>query len=122
VTVNDCRAAEALRRACGALRVDDHSDLEICATAVAVGTDREGVADLGDSDVFRVDVDEWQTIHFHLEGAVHAGLYSRAGHRLGSGGGAGSHHLVETLGPGSYFLRVEGDGAYRLMVEDLEAR
>ncbi len=102
---------------------DDHGDSRACATPI----ERRAAGQLGngwgdDDDVFRFRLCGWQTIEIATAGDAdtHGRLYDRAGQLLAGdddGGDGGNFRLVRTLGPGTYFVRVEGvqsTGGYTL--------
>ncbi len=110
---------------------DDHADVAACATHLEAGhpvTGRLGGGWSGDDDVFAFRLDGWRTVRAVTRGGVDTfgGLYDRRGQRLAvddDGGEGASFRLVKTLGPGVYFIRVEGRGgaagAYELSLETL---
>ncbi len=106
---------------------DDHGDSRLCATPIghrAVGELANGWGD--DADVFRFRLCGWQTVEIATAGGADTfgELYDRAGQRLAGdddGSEGGNFRLVRSLGPGTYFVRVEGmggSGAYTLEVAD----
>ncbi len=114
--------------------VDDHGDSFTCATLLSPGQDmvgeiRNGWGDDGDVFLFTLGSSHgtklW-TLKIETTGDLDTfgGLYDRSGQRLekGDGGGGGDNfRIVRTLGPGTYFVRVEGrdgaEGLYALRVE-----
>jgi hypothetical protein len=107
---------------------DDHGDTFACATAIpwtVAGEIDNGWGD--DVDVFRFRVRDWQTLEIAIAGSadIRGELYDGAGQRLagdGDGGDGDGFRLVRTLGPGPYFVRVEGGsrGTYSLEVRSLD--
>jgi len=114
--------------------LDDHGDSFPCATLLSPGQGMVGEIgnDRGDdSDVFRFVLGSPQetqlrTLVIETTGDLDTFgvLYDRSGQRLekADGGGSGSNfRIVRTLGPGTYFVRVEGrdgvQGRYALRVE-----
>ncbi len=121
---------EILASMCAAGEVDDHGDAFACATVLEPGGDAAGEIrnDWGDDgDCFAFRLTELATVEIATTGDVdtYGSLYDRSGHRLGADddGGGANFRLVKTLGPGWYFVRVEGrqrsQGAYRLRVDVL---
>lgn len=107
---------------------DDHGDALVCATPFEnriAGELGNGWGD--DADVFRFRLRRWQTVEIFTDGDAdtYGTLYDRAGQRLAAGddGGEGRNfRLLRILGPGTYFVRVEGvdaAGAYGLSVREL---
>ncbi len=97
---------------------DDHGETAACASPLdrrAVGEIRNGWGD--DEDFFTFRLRTTRTVRIETRGPTDTfgGLYDRFGHRLAradDGGRAGNFRIVKTLGPGRYFVRVEGlDGA-----------
>ncbi len=124
------RLREILASMCAAGEVDDHGDAFACATVLEPGGDATGEIrnDWGDDgDCFAFRLTELATVEIATTGDVdtYGSLYDRSGHRLGADddGGGANFRLVKTLGPGWYFVRVEGrqrsQGAYRLRVDVL---
>ncbi len=123
-------AGGPLRQAlCRTGDVDDHGDSFACATAFygdATGELGNGWGD--DADLFRFRLLDYRTLVIASEGDAdtYGELYDRNGQRLagsGDGGEGENFRLVRTLGPGVYFVRVEGrdsTGAYRLVAHDVE--
>ncbi len=114
-------------RLCRDAVADDHGDTFACATAFEsriAGELGNGWGD--DVDVFRFRLRRWQTVEISTDGDAdtHGTLYDRAGQRLavaGDGGEGENFRLLRTLGPGTYFVRVEGIGStgeYRLSVRE----
>lgn len=110
---------------CCALGDDDHADTFTCATPLAPGGRAGGELGNGwgdDADVFAFRLEEQRTVVLTASGAADTVgvLYDRAGQQLAAddGGGGGHFRIARTLGPGLYYVRVEGrDGAagpYRL--------
>ncbi len=114
--------------------LDDHGDSFTCATLLSPGQDMVGEIGNGwgdDGDVFRFVLGgphetRLRTLAIETTGDLDTFgvLYDRSGQRLdrGDGGGSGSNfRIVRTLGPGTYFVRVEGrggaQGRYALRVE-----
>ncbi len=112
---------------------DEHSDFFPCATRLELGRAAAGEITNpwgDDRDVFSFQLSAPETVRIWLSGAleVAAGLYDVRGQQLASAGraeiGSGSAlRRVKTLGPGLYFVRIQGErgaeGAYRLEVETL---
>ncbi|MCP4657686.1 MAG: hypothetical protein GY856_19950 [bacterium] len=113
--------------------IDDHGDSFTCATLLSPGQDMVGEIRNGwgdDGDVFRFVLGSPQetklrTLAIETIGDLDTfgALYDRSGQQLekGDGGGNGSNfRIVRTLGPGTYFVRVEGrdgaEGLYALRV------
>lgn len=115
---HDLAAASALLTAklaavCGLGEVDDHGDVALCATPVGVNKAYTGELGNGrgdDEDVFRFRLTEPRTVEITSTGAVDTfgHLFDRFGHRLASGGDGAGFRIVRALGPGTYFVRVEG--------------
>ncbi|MEM7582272.1 MAG: hypothetical protein AAF560_02740 [Acidobacteriota bacterium] len=100
---------------------DDHGDSLACSREITRQTQGELANGWGDdADVFRFEIESWQTVELVTEGLdTHVTLFDRQGQRLD----AGETRLVRTLGPGTYFVRVEGlraDGPYALKINDLD--
>ncbi len=112
-----------LLASCGLGEVDDHGDTALCATPLTVllphdpsrgvvagsATGTIGNAADDDEDFFSFELDRQRTLTIEvLEAAAgHVTLYDDQGLRLGAGGaGAPATHLVRTLPPGRYYLRV----------------
>ena len=119
----------AQRTLCSTTGGDDHGDSLHCATPIldrAAGTLANGWGD--DVDVFRFRLCAWRTVEVATAGDTdtHGGLYDRSGQRLAGdddGGDGGNFRLVRTLGPGVYFVRVEGErstGPYALEVRTID--
>ncbi len=135
-------ANAASRHLCGRLLADDHGDVAGCATDLVPGPplaavlgnthgDPRSADPRDDVDFFRLAVHDWVTVAVETRGAVDTvgGLYGPQGHRLAAdddGGRGVNFRLVETLGPGEYFVRVEGRGGatgpYRLRVAAVDRR
>ena len=98
-----------------ALEGDDLGDSLACASALdrrAQGTLENGWGD--DVDVFRFETDRWQTVEITLRGevAVRGTLIDDRGQELGTTSEDGRiARQVRTLAPGTYFLRIEGEGS-----------
>ena len=127
----DCDDAPSLcELLCHGADGDPYGDTFACATDLrrrAKGQLNNGWGD--DVDVFRFRLRGWQTVEILTEGGVdtHGELYDSAGQRLTAvdeGGEGDNFRLVRTLGPGIYFVRVEGvagsTGAYSLEVLKLD--
>ncbi len=126
--------SETAFHTCLLLRADDHGDVTACATDLVLH--RPLAATLGDGrgddgDFFRIATRDWVTISVETRGEVDTvgGLYDHQGHRLridDDGGEGLNFRLVETLGPGEYFVRVEGRGGaagpYRLLTAVIDLR
>lgn len=118
-----------LKGLCRLGEVDDHGDAFGCASLLIPGESVAGEVrnDWGDdADVFTFTLTAQRTIRLESIRPTDtlARLYDRQGHRLAAdddGGGGESFRIVKTLGPGRYFLRVEGsraaEGPYRLAFE-----
>jgi len=117
---------------CGEARRDEHADLFACASRLELGRAVAGeIANPwgDDQDVFAFELAAPEIVRFWLSGEIEAalGLYDSHGQRLdpAAGTAAGSPALrrVKTLGPGVYFVRVQGwrgaEGAYELEVAAL---
>ncbi len=115
---------------CRAGITDDHGDTFFCATQLEIGQAASGEIrnDWGDdSDVFAFQLSEVRTVEIATDGTADTFgvLFDRFGHRLAikdnEGAGDPGFRLVKTLGPGWYFVRVEGryrgEGTYRLHVD-----
>ena len=116
---------------CRSGEVDDHGETFACATRLQLG--REIAGDLrndsgDDRDLFMFHLAELMTVEIATGGTTDTFgvLYDRRGHRLATadeGSGDRNFRMVKTLGPGRYFVRVEGryqaEGAYRLTVTAL---
>ncbi|MCP4660514.1 MAG: hypothetical protein GY856_34370 [bacterium] len=97
---------------------DDHGETAACASPLdldrrAAGEIRNGWGD--DEDFFTFLLSTTRTVRIETRGETDTfgGLYDRFGHRLAradDGGRAGNFRIVKTLGPGRYFVRVEGIG------------
>jgi hypothetical protein len=123
-----------LHELCQGGEVDDHGDSFTCASLLSPGQEMVGEVRNGwgdDGDVFRFILGSSQglklrTVAIETTGALDTfgGLYDRSGQRLDhsdGGGNDGNFRIVRTLGPGAYFVRVEGrggaEGLYTLRVE-----
>ena len=113
--------------------IDDHGDSFTCATFLNAGRAVSGQIGNGwgdDSDVFtfvlgaRRETDLW-TVEIEAGGEIETFgiLYDQHGHRLAKADGGesgGGFRIVDTLRPGTYFVRVEGGygakGTYSLKV------
>ncbi len=114
---------------CSAGQTDDHGDVFACATALRLGQTVDGRIWSpwgGDDDVFVFAVNDFQTVEIKASGEADTfgALYDSHGQRLAvgeDGSGGESFRIVRTLGPGWYFVRVEGrhysEGPYRLSVK-----
>ncbi len=122
-------AAGALEELCRQVRRDDHPDVLPCATRLELGRSVAGeIANAwgDDPDVFAFELAAPETVRLWLasEAETAVSLYDSRGRRLALAGegtsGAPAWRRVTTLGPGSYFLRVQGwqgaGGAYELEV------
>lgn len=123
-----------LHELCQRGEVDDHGDSLACATFLSpgqngVGEIRNGWGD--DNDVFLFTLGGspgtslW-TLEIETSGDIDTFgvLYDRSGQRLEKGGHGdrgNNFRIVRTLGPGTYFVRVEGrqgaEGFYALNVD-----
>jgi hypothetical protein len=124
----------AWRGPCRHLSGGDRATVAGCATDLLLGRPVTGVLDDSrgnDVHVFRLAVDDWVTVAVETWGEVDTigGLYGPQGHRLAADDDDGegvNFRLVETLGPGEYFVRVEGhegaSGRYRLEIEAVDRR
>jgi hypothetical protein len=119
----------ARRALCSTVDGDDHGDSFACATPIhdrALGELANGWGD--DVDVFRFQLCDWRTVEITTTGDADTfgELFDRAGQRLAGdddGGDGGNFRLVRSLGPGAYFVRVEGvrsAGAYALAVRGID--
>ncbi|MCP4662826.1 MAG: hypothetical protein GY856_46125, partial [bacterium] len=104
---------------------DDHGDTFACATPLRLGRRVEG--EIGnawddDLDVFALTLSEVTTVEVTVTGdaGASAALHGCSGQRLASERDDPDGRLVATLGPGRYYVRVEGGdaaaGAYELTV------
>ncbi len=97
---------------------DGHADSPFCATAVELGEPVAGELRNpwhDDVDHFTFTVDETAVVRIESTGPSDTlgALYDRSGNRLAvadDGGEGGNFRIVERLGPGRYFVRVEGSG------------
>ncbi len=119
----------ASQELCRQLGSDDHGDTSMCATRILPGRKAKGT--LGnpwgdDYDLFAFTLIEPRTVHLSTAGPTDTfgALLDRHGHLLAAdddGGNGGNFHIVKTLSPGLYFVRVEGthaaEGPYALRVE-----
>ncbi len=114
---------------CRETRRDEHADLFACATRLELGRAVAGEIDnlMGDDqDAFAFELTVPGTVSIWLSGESEAalGLYESRGQRLalttGTEAGSSALRRVKTLGPGVYFVRVQGwqgaEGAYELEV------
>jgi hypothetical protein len=118
---------------CAAVASDDHARSFDCATGVDFGAEMPGEIANGwgdDEDLFRFVLPgspgfaAW-TVDITTSGGLDTlgTLYDDHGHRLveDDGSDRGNFHIVRTLEPGVYFVRVEGrhgsEGAYRLRLD-----
>lgn len=118
---------------CAAATGDDHSDLLLCASILEPGRKVRGeIADRrgDDHDTFAFELAATHTLRFETSGSLDTfgGVYDDRGQRLAAdddGGEGGNFRLVKTLGPGLYFVRVEGqagaEGSYVLDVAPLDS-
>ncbi len=123
-----CELRSALVQLCRSGEVDDHGESPACATGLTAGQPVAG--ELGnswgdDDDVFVFALDDQRTVRIETAGGsdTFGGLYDRFGQRLGQdddSGTDGGFRLVKTLSPGTYFVRVEGSGAYSLSLSELD--
>ena len=108
---------------------DDHGDTPFCSTPLTRGRVVGGEIrnDWGDdNDFFVFALARHRTVRIKTFGDTDTlgGLYDHRGYRIASdddGGDGGNFRIVKTLGPGIYFVRVEGrnreEGSYRLGVD-----
>ena len=119
----------ARQELCRRLANDDHGDTMTCATAIAPGLRVTG--SLGnfwgdDHDLFAFVLTESQAIEVATDGQTDTAgaLFDRNGHLLAVDADGGDHdnfRIVKTLGPGLYFVRIEGthnaEGPYALRLD-----
>lgn len=119
---------DGLTTGCQYGEIDDHGDTLSCATELLPGEKTMGELGRNDGDVFQFVLARQRTVSIESFGDTDArgALYDHHGHRLAFDGdsvdGSGIR-IVRTLGPGRYFVRVEGaggaEGVYTLRVTDL---
>lgn len=107
---------------------DDHGETAACATPIALDRRAAGEIQNGwgdDEDFFTFLLSTTRTVRIETRGGTDTfgGLYDRFGHRLAradDGGQEGNFRIVKTLGPGRYFVRIEGingaEGRYALEI------
>lgn len=114
-------------------RRDDHDGTFACATPIthgSVGALASGWED--DVDVFRFELAHWATIALTLTrhgsaADARGALHDTFGRRIGvveNPDASGIGRAVRTLGPGTYFVRIQGSmpGTYALAVDALTDR
>ena len=109
---------------CGLIGDDDHGDDFTCATEIEPGTRTSGEIrgfPTTDQDVFTFTLSRRRTVIFETAGETdtRGRLFTEAGFLLAAdddGGEAMNLRIVETLGPGRYYLSVAGasQGPYLL--------
>lgn len=110
---------------CGA-DTGDQGDVLFCATSLEPGTSTKG--DVANGGVFSFVLSGQRTVLVEIRGNAETigALYDPYGQRLAVADGDGERagvRIVRTLGPGRYFVRVEGaggaEGAYTLRIAEL---
>ncbi len=123
-------AAGALGELCRRVRRDEHSDVFPCASRLMLGRGVAGeiAGSRGDDrDLFAFELASLETVRLWLagEGETAVTLHDSRGRRLAWAGDAGiggssAWRRVTALGPGVYFVSVQGwrgaEGAYELEV------
>lgn len=126
-----------LHELCQRWEEDDHADSLTCATLLTPGARHAGEIRNGwgdDTDVFVFHLgsnseNKLWTVEIESDGeiATAGALYDHSGQRLGNtseetntNATEGNFRIVRTLGPGAYYVRVEGrertEGAYQLRI------
>lgn len=113
---------------CHRIADDDHGDLRICATSAIPGELIRGELNnlwRDDYDYVTFTLSSVQAVRIESTGSVDTigSLYSQSGHRLAAvdhGGEGDNFRMDKILGPGRYFIRVEGahgeEGPYLLLI------
>lgn len=103
---------------CPHLGDEIHDDVFACATAAVPGEPVTGKLGWEDVDVFTFTVATQRTVEVVAVGdaSLHGALYDGSGHRLAVDGDGEGLHLVRTLAPGRYYVRIGGMGDYALAV------
>ncbi len=115
---------------CDRGETDDHGSAARCATPVDLEHEPSGVIandDDDDEDWFTLVLPSQITVGFETSGSTdtRGSLYDAAGQRLevqDGGGESDNFRIARTLGPGRYYLRIEGtggdEGSYSLAVAE----
>lgn len=115
---------------CDRGETDDHGSAPRCATPVSLEDEPSGAIandDDDDEDWFTLVLSSQTTVGFETSGSTdtRGSLYDGAGQRLevqDGGGASDNFRIARTIGPGRYYLRIEGtggdEGSYSLTVEE----